>query len=474
VAESCAERQLLPVDARLVVGVSGGGDSMALLHVLLGLNRDFGYQLSLHIAHLNHALRAGESDDDAAFVQAAADDLGLPRTIETCDIIKLYEQEKGSLEEIARRERYVFYERVCVAGGMRMIALAHHADDNAETVLQRVLRGTGLHGMAGIVPSRVIRPHSDIQVVRPLLTFTRAEIRRYLEDDGIAYREDSTNQTLDTTRNRLRNALIPQIEAEYNPQVRVALLRLAEQARWASEYIRETSQKVFESLIISRTDQELVLNAQALGRKSRIVQTELVRAAIAMFEVGEQDLTFGHLKSIVDLVADDASNKQVTLPGGMTARSIYNRLVIAMPTEMPREMLAEQVAIHVPGKTVLPIRRMELNCEVRPVSVEDFAARQHNRNPYEEWLDFDNVRLPLVVRSRQSGDRFWPLGAPGSKKLGDFLSDVKVDPLERERVALVCDQLGPIWVIGHRIDERVKLTRISREALRIRARMLDE
>jgi tRNA(Ile)-lysidine synthase len=447
---------------------------MALLHVLLDLNREHGYALELHVAHLNHCLRVGDADEDAGFVEAATDDLHLPRTVETRDICAMWEQEKGSLEELARRERYAFYERVCLAEGAQLVALAHHADDNAETILQRVLRGTGLRGMAGISPRRPIRPRSDIEVVRPLLEFTRAEIRRYLADGGIAFREDATNAELDTTRNRLRNSLLPQLEEEYNPQVRIALRRLAEQARWADEYIRETSQKVFESLIISRTDQELVLNAKALARKSRIVQTELVRAAIASFEAGEQDLTFGHLKTVVDLVAEDVSNKQVTLPGGMTARIVYNRLIFSLPTAAPRETISEQVAIHVPGRTVLPLRGLVFECTIRPVTVDDVLARLHNRDPYEEWLDFDNVRLPLVVRSRQSGDRFFPLGAPGSKKLGDFLSDVKVDPLEREQVALVCDQLGPIWVVGHRIDERVKLTRISREALCIRARRLNE
>jgi tRNA(Ile)-lysidine synthase len=458
----------------MVVGVSGGADSTALLHALLKLNQEHGYSLELHVAHLNHALRASESDEDAAFVEAAADALELPRTVETRDIPYLMQSERGSIEEVARRERYAFFEKTCLAEGIKIIALGHHADDNAETVLHRIIRGTGLRGVGGIVPARPIRRRSDIIVVRPQLRFSRQEIQRFLTEEGLIYRDDSSNAALDTTRNRIRHDLLPHLESEFNPQVRDALLRLAEQAQWASEYVRSTVQKTFETLVISRTDQELVLNAAALARKDRIVQTELVRAAVSTFEIGEQDLTFGHLKSVTDLIAEPVSGKRVTLPGGMSARIVYNRLVISMPTEEPRESIAEQVAVHVPGKTVLPIRRMEIECELFRLSEDEIAQKLRNQDRFEEWLDAEKVRLPLVVRSRQPGDRFWPLGAPGSKKLADFLSDMKVDPEEREKIAVLCDQLGAVWMIGHRIDDRVKLTRVTRDVIRVRARMLDD
>lgn len=481
VAEFVAEQELFSRDARIVVGVSGGPDSLALLHVLRALNRDHGYSLELHVAHLHHNLRGADADADAAFVAAAADDLALSCTIERCDVPALRVEDRGSLEAIGRRERYAFFERVCVQQQAKCIAVGHHADDNAETVLHRILRGTGVRGVAGIPPKRAVQRTSDVFVVRPLLVVTRGEIVRYLTDDGIAYRDDSTNDSLDGTRNRIRNELLPMLESGYNPQVRDALLRLAEQSRWVDQYIRETVEKTFRSLIISRTDQELVLNASALARKGRIVQAEIVRHAISRFDVGEQDLTFGHLKNVTDLIADQASGKQVTLPGGMTAQLIYNRLVISLPTDEPRETIAEQVAIHLPGRTILPVRRMEIDCSVHQVSADDIRERLHQSDQvlarhdrFEEWLDLDNIRPPLMVRSRQPGDRFWPLGAPGSKKLADFLSDTKVDPQERERVAVLCDQLGPIWIIGHRIDERVKLTRLTREVLCVQARYLDE
>ncbi len=470
--ELLSEGLLAPDDA-VVVGVSGGADSMALLHLLIGLNGTSDWRLKLHVAHLNHQLRASEAEKDAAFVQAATDSLSLPCTIENRDVARLVDTESGGVEEVGRRERYAFFERVCLQIGSTIVAVGHQADDNAETILHRVLRGTGLRGLAGIPQSRPLSPDSEVRIIRPLLRITRNSLREYLADAGIAYREDRTNETNEPMRNRIRNVLLPQIEKEVNPQVREALTRLGEQARWLEAYLKETVQRTFETLIISRTDQVLVLNADALSRKSRIVQTELIRLGYRSFELGEQDLAFSHLVSALDLIADLGSGKQLQLPGGMTLEKRYHRLLFSLPTEEPRETIAAEIAVHLPGETLLPIRRLKIDCSVREVSAADIPFLRRVADPMEENLDLDAVHPPLVVRKRRPGDRFFPLGAPGSKKLSDFLIDGKVDPKERERVAVLCDQLGPIWVIGHRLDDRVKLTALTQRVLHLRARPLE-
>ncbi|MHC4609530.1 MAG: tRNA lysidine(34) synthetase TilS [Planctomycetota bacterium] len=172
----------------------------------------------------------------------------------------------------------------------------------------------------------------------------------------------------------------------------------------------------------------------------------------------------------------------------MTVAKRYNRLIFSVPTDEPRETIAAEIAVHVPGQTLLPIRRIEINCDLadaHPEALSQWRQRQYDASltqptgrprgerVFEECVDLDNVHLPLVVRTRSPGDRFWPLGAPGSKKLSEFLTDAKVDPPERERVAVLCDQLGPIWVIGHRIDERVKLTPHTRRVLLLRAKPME-
>ncbi|MGB2985704.1 MAG: tRNA lysidine(34) synthetase TilS [Phycisphaerae bacterium] len=464
---------LLSQDDAVVVGVSGGPDSMALLHLLLGLNEHHDWRLKLHVAHLNHQLRGEEAEKDAAFVRAAADSLSLPCTIETREIARLAEAESTSIEEVSRRERYAFFERVCLQVGSRIVAVGHQADDNAETILHRILRGTGLRGLAGIPRSRALSLNNEVRVIRPLLRMTRESVCNYLADAGIAFREDRTNVSNEPMRNRIRNILLPQIEAEVNPQVRDALTRLGEQARWLEEYLGETVQRTFETLIISHTDQILTLNADTLSRKSRIVQTELIRLAYRSFGLGEQDLAFGHLVSALDLISDPASGRQFQLPGGMTVEKRYHRLILSLPSDEPRETIASEIAVHLPGQTLLPIRRLEIDCSIDEVVPDDIPRLRRAAHRMEEHVDLEAVHPPLLVRTRRAGDRFFPLGAPGSKKLSDFLIDSKVAPKERERVAVLCDQLGPIWVIGHRIDDRVKITALTRRVLHLRARPLE-
>lgn len=488
-SEEIEEEGFLACDEHIVVGVSGGPDSVALLHALVDLNREFDFNLQIHIAHLNHHLRGREGDKDAAFVQADADNLQLPCTIEQRDVGALARESGQSVEEVGRRERYAFLERVCLKAQAKVAAVGHQRDDDAETILHRVLRGTGLRGLSGIPRARILREGSSVRLIRPLLRQDRRAILTYLDNSGIPYREDDTNADSSmATRNRIRNMVLPLLEREINPQVRDALLRLGEQARWLSDHLEETAERTFETLIISRTDQELVLNAATLARRSRFVRSELIRRAVACFQLGEQDLGFAQMVAVLELLADPASGKEVHLPGGMNVSKRYNRLVFSLPTDEPRETIASEIAVHVPGRTLLPVRRLEIECTIREVDAETLTARRERQHwvsdspartrteqgtVLEEWVDLARVHLPLVVRTRSPGERFWPLGAPGSKKLSEFLSDAKVEPETRDRVAILCDQLGPVWVIGHRIDERVKLTPQTQRALQLQAKRVD-
>jgi len=295
----------------------------------------------------------------------------------------------------------------------------------------------------------------------------------YLSNAGVAYREDVSNASNELTRNRIRHAVLPLLEDQVNPQAREALIRLGEQAEWLEEFLRETVQRTFETLIISRNDQELILNADALARKSRIVQTELIRLGYRSFGLGEQDLSFTHLVSGLDLVTDQESGKRIVMPGGLTIEKRYHQLIFSLPSEVARETIAPEVAISVPGETQLPVRRLRIACALYDVESGDIPDLRRRGGRMEEYVDFDAIRPPLVVRARRPGDRFFPLGAPGSKKVNDFLSSVRVGPKERENVAVMCDHLGPIWVIGHRIDDRVKLTEESRHVLHLRAMELN-
>ena len=464
-AQEILEEQLFARDDRVVVAVSGGPDSMALMLALVELNRHHGWTLGLHVAHLNHSLRGQAAEDDAEFVQGAAQRLGVPCTIDKRDVNARAAADGLGVEEAGRKGRFEFLHRVCLNTESRVVAVGHHADDNAETILHRILRGTGLRGLSGIPRSRALAPTSEVRIVRPLLRWRRSQILAYLNKNRIAFRDDESNKSEEPMRNRLRQTILPLLEQRVNPQVRDALIRLGEQAEWLEEFLGESVQRTFETLIVSRNDQQLVLNADVLARKSRIVQTELIRLGYRAFGLGEQDLGFTHLVTALELVADKESGRRAVLPHGLSIEKRYHQLIFSLPTEVARESISPEIAVCVPGTTLLPLRRLSIECSVTDVPLSEIANLKRAGGRMQEYVNFEAVRPPLVIRTRKPGDRFCPLGAPGSKKVSDFLTSAKVDPRARENVAVLCDRLGPIWIIGHRIDERVKLTAHTKRVL---------
>lgn len=460
-------RGLLVAKARWVIGLSGGPDSTVLLHAMHDLSERAELGWTLSPAHLHHGLRGEEADADVAFCSNLADSLKLSFFVERADIPADVARHGGSTEEVARTRRYEFLERVALKTGSELVAVAHHADDNAETVLHRICRGTGLRGLAGIHEVRPIHEDSHIRVVRPLLHQRRATIEEICQTRNIAVRIDSTNHSDEFTRGRIRHKVMPLLAEMLNPQVTDALLRLSEHARWLGTYLEDAAERTFNTLVVSEGAHRVTLNTRALLGKQRIIQAEIIRRAIGLVNSNVQDVGFHHVDAILRVAEGTASGKEVHVPGPVVVRKQYERLEFRpLQQEDPTPELGS-VFVVCPGRTPLPMLRTHLVaevCDVDPGKVEELRQKT-DRN--EEWLDYDQVQLPLLVRGRQEGDRFHPLGAPGAKTIGDFFSDVKVDPEQRARTGILCDQNGPIWVMPLRIDERVKLRPESRRALRL-------
>lgn len=320
-------------DEVFVVGVSGGPDSVALAHLLDELNRAEGRGWRIHLAHLNHMLRGKQADEDAAFVAALSKSKSWAVTIEERPIEELARESDMTLEEVARNERYAFFERVLQATGGTVAATAHHADDNAETILHRILRGTGLRGLAGIPVTRALRDAAPFRLIRPMLGIRRSEIMTYLRENNIEYRSDPTNETIDFTRNRIRNELIPDLEDKYNPSLREALLRLAEQARWTNEHLQELVEEAYREVRIggepATPPAEVVLDARALVDQPQLLQTELVRRAIVSLGIGQKRIGFDHLTSVIELAGRNVSGKRLELPGGLIVSKHREKLTFA-------------------------------------------------------------------------------------------------------------------------------------------------
>ncbi len=460
------QRGLLTPDSGWVIGASGGPDSTLLLHAMQAVAQRCSPPLRITAVHFNHGLRGAEADRDEEFVRGVAEQLRLEFRAARDDIRARAQREGGSMEEIARRERYVALERIALQTDSPFVAVGHHADDNAETVLHRICRGTGLRGLAGIGDARPIRPGSRVQLVRPLIELRRTQIEALCAARNLHARMDSTNASPEFTRNRIRHAVLPLLRRELNPNVSDALLRLAEQARWLGSYLEEAAARVYESLLVNDGSERIVLHTPALLSKHRAIQAEVVRRTVGLVAGGEQDLGFTHVESVLRLAADAGSGKELHLPGAVAVRKQYDRLEFGRiePDAAPLELPTVPVAC--PGTTALPALGAELVatiCEVDAGKIEELRGRPPVN---EAWLDAARLRPPLVLRARREGEKFHPLGAPGAKSLSDFLIDEKIEPAERARIGVLCDQDGPLWIMPLRIDERAKLTGQTRQAVR--------
>ena len=460
------ERDLLTPHAPWVLAVSGGPDSMLLLHALQDLSRRQQLGWKFHVAHLHHGLRGADADADAEFVESVARETGAKFHLERVSIPDEIAENGGSVEDVSRQRRYEFLERVALQTGSECVAVAHHADDDAETILHRICRGTGIRGLAGMRARRPIQPGSRVNVVRPLLKLSRETVENLCEERQIESRIDATNAGSEYTRNRIRNVILPMLRKHLNPNVGDALLRLGEQARWLERYLDDAAARTLDSLLVADTPGRIVLNTNALLSKQRVIQAEVIRRAVSLLPGGDRDLSFTHVDGVLILAADRGSGKELHLPG-VVVQKVYDRLEFRPRdvSEIPAELTT--VFVQHPGTTVLPQIDAELItevCDITPSKIEELRRTPH---PYEQWLDLDRIQPPLIVRGRRDGDRFRPLGAPGTKSLSDFFIDEKVDPPLRARTGVLCDQGGVVWVMPLRIDERVKLRSDSRRALRL-------
>jgi tRNA(Ile)-lysidine synthase len=314
---------------------------------------------------------------------------------------------------------------------------------------------------------RTIRPGSRILLVRPLLPQLRETIESLCQQRGIDFRTDGTNRDSRFTRGRIRNVVLPMLREQLNPNVTDALIRLAEQARWLETYLQDAAARVFESLVVSDEPNRIVLNTRALLSKQRVIQAEVVRRAVALLPGGEPDLSFTNVDGVLRLAADRGSGKELHLPGAVTVRKIYDRLEFRPRDDADAPPELAPVFVTCPGTTPLPQLSAALTAELRDLEPHKLDELRRSPHPNEQWLDYDRLRLPLLIRGRRAGDRFHPLGAPGTKSLSDFFIDEKIEPPLRARTGVLCDQAGVVWVMPLRIDERVKLRSESQRALRL-------
>ncbi|MGC8863560.1 MAG: tRNA lysidine(34) synthetase TilS [Armatimonadota bacterium] len=432
----------------VLAAVSGGPDSVAMLHALHARACEFG--ITLRVAHMNHGIRGDDSDADEAFVRDLAARMAVPITVERVSVPRIRMRMRAGEEEAARVIRYSFLQETASDFNCTKIAVGHTADDRAETVLLNVLRGAGIEGLGSM------RPVTG-KIVRPLIDTWRCEIEAYLDKHGLEYKIDATNLDTGRVRNRVRHVLIPILERDYNPQVKAALVRLARIA----ESVQELVERLAGQALLG-VEYRSAIDARLLSELPRAIVAEIVRSELEQAKGGLTDVTFDQIERVVDALGT-GEDFTITLPSG---KLYAERLGEDFRIGSGRRGIAVKPferALAVPGRTRVPGIGLTIDAEIRgPFEIP------HVR-PNVAVLDADTVTGSLRVRNVLPGDRIRPFGMRGTKKLQDLFVDKRIPPSERARAAVVVDDEKLVWVVGIAASESCRVTDKTQRIIRLAA-----
>ena len=450
VKDAINKYKLIEEGDKIVVAISGGPDSVCLLHVLHTLTSEYGIQI--YGAHLNHNFRGLEAQKDAQYVNNLCEELDIMCFVKSLDVGKYAKENGYSLEEAGRILRYQFFDEVSEKAGATKIAVAHNQNDQAETVLMRLLRGAGPQGLSAI-------KHKRDKIIRPLLDVSRGEIEAYCEGYDLKPRIDHTNLQAIYHRNQIRLELIPYLEKEYNPNIIEALSRTASLLRVDNDFLDLQAQDSYN--LLKRQEERECLHLPILGinKLHLSIKTRLLRLAAEELVGKKEVFEFKHIKSILALIDNSETGKRILLPEGIVASKSYNKLIFTINSNVEDNsfyhLLNRDEAIYIP----------ELDGEFRLKLVAREEMKEVPKEAFRKAFDWDKVKNQLIVRNRKDGDRFVPLGLKGHKKLKDFFIDLMVERTERDLIPLVCDGDQIMWIVGYRISDLYKVCKETQNVL---------
>lgn len=480
------QHHLLRSDARVLAAVSGGPDSLCLLHVLWRIQASGGP--ALHVAHLDHGVRGAQSAAEAAFVAHTADAWGLPATVEYTDVGALVRASRQNKQAAARAARYAFLARVALAVGADALAVAHHADDQAETLLLHLLRGAGPAGLRGMrqrVPwhewqqlATAEDPPAGVApfLLRPLLHSSRAEIEHYCREQGLAPCYDPSNDSPHSTRSRIRSELLPTLAA-YNPQLVAALGRTAHVCADDYAYIQAQLERIWPDLAEEQPE-AVAFRGAAWQALPASLQRYALRRAAALLLGSEDDIGYEHIEAGRAAVRQGPGFQQ-TLAAGLCLRVEHGGFLLiqrsdtasassaaasAALADVP-QLATESLPLAVPGTTPLGAGWLVETSNTTPASPQ--AERLSAAGRWSVILDADKLDTPLVLRRRQAGDRFRPAGGTGSRRLQDFFIDHKVPHALRAAWPILATPNSIVWVAGLRADERFRASTHTQRRLEV-------
>ena len=458
--------RLLGSGGEILLAVSGGADSTALMYAMQALKAGGIFNTEFLCAHINHQLRGAEADRDEEFVVTRATELNLTMATRRIDVRGFARRNKLSIETAARQLRMQALIGIAKAGDCGRIATAHQKNDNAETIIQRLSRGTGFRGLGGIWPERIFA--NQIRFIRPLLCFRRDEIIKYLRERNLKWRRDHTNADCTYRRNYIRHRLMPALQQDCSDSLVEQLSQLAGTVRRYYGVVCSRADELWPDLA-DCDENKTVLDLKLFLSEPQPVKVELIRRSLANINCGERNLIQGHYEGILQLAGQNVTGRKMDLPGGFVARRDYEKLIFSncrVGLAPPMLSKGQAVTVEIPGQATF--EKFLIQAIILEKNKVDFEKFKAAKSDSIEWFDLDKIRPPLIVRRRRPGDRFVPLGQSEEKKLGKFLTAQRVPHGIRREVVVVADGDKIIWVRPVRISQRAGITGESRKILQLK------
>lgn len=457
VLETIARRSLIESGDKIVAGVSGGPDSVCLLHVLHSLSAKI--NIKVFAIHINHGLRGDESDADEAFTQKMCDKMGIYLRSLAFDISEASRKEKVSLEEAGREIRYREFERYASEIGAAKIAVAHNKNDQAETVMMNILRGAGLKGMAGMDYQRG-------RIIRPLLDISRHDIEKYCEENNLSYRIDSSNLKAEFTRNRLRLETIPGINKSFGVDLTETLHRMASILKNDSSFLEEAALKAFNGCFSEYGNNYVALNIKGIRNLHPALFSRVVLIAVSRIKGDLKDIGSKHIEDIIELVNKGRTGSVIQLPENIRAGISYN--LLKFYTEKIKLKNAFSYELKIPGLTYISETAAYIDASIGSRSSEVDKYMRISYNSLEQFFDYDRLKRGINIRNRQEGDIFAPFKSRGTKKIKEYFIDNKIPRDKRDEIPLITMGSEVVWIIGYKISDKFKVTENTKTILRLK------
>lgn len=452
--EAIRQYHMIEEGDHVIAGVSGGPDSVYLLFLLLEYQKQEHFSIS--VVHVEHGIRGEESRKDAEFVRKLCDRQKIPFFLFEVDAQKEAREKKISTEEAGRILRYRAFEEVCQAYGGDKIAVAHNEEDQAETILWNLARGSGMAGLCGIHPVRG-------KIIRPLLTTSRAEIEEWLKRNQIETRHDRTNSEEIYTRNKIRLKILPQMTREINMQAVRHIAQAGRKVQKAEAFLQRMTDRA-EEQCVEKKEQTVRIRTSDFLEQDEILKEYLLRRSLEYLSCGLKDITQKHIEALLE-IAGGSQGRSTNLPGGIVGKKEREFLFLSIDQHERKEQKEEQKKVwrevQVPGVVVLENETVEF-------TLEEGKSQRIPEKSYTKWIDYDTIKGKLILRNRLPGDYLVVNQSGGKKKLKDYLIDVKVPKEQRDSILLVADGSHILWVIGYRISEACKVKEGTRHILKIK------